>query len=409
MQKWLLTIIIAILPVITACSKTDTEVSVPEEETGKKTEIKFLQLNLWVECTKVEHAPEYLIEQIATLQPDIATFCELYKGPQDDPVMPKLMQGLKDKGLIYYDARIDGRAVISKYPIKETERINKWMFKAILDVNGKRVAVYPAHSEYRYYTCYYPRGYNDGSVNWDKLPAPITDVNKILAVCEESDRIESAQAFINNAAKELEQGALVFFAGDLNEPSYLDWQADTKDLFDHRGCIVNWGTSKLLVQRGYKDAYRVIHPDPVKCPGFTFPADNKSVIPENLSWAPEADERERIDFVYFNTTKNNNNKTMKKFSIVAALAIAISGIFASCGNTPAKANLKNDVDTLSYAIGMAQTQGLKQYLLQMDIDTTYIDEFVKGLNDGANAGDNKKKAAYYMGVQIGQQMPLKDR
>ena len=67
MQKWLLTIIIAILPVITACSKTDTEVSVPEEETGKKTEIKFLQLNLWVECTKVEHAPEYLIEQIATL------------------------------------------------------------------------------------------------------------------------------------------------------------------------------------------------------------------------------------------------------------------------------------------------------------------------------------------------------
>lgn len=208
MQKWLLTIIIAILPVITACSKTDTEVSVPEEETGKKTEIKFLQLNLWVECTKVEHAPEYLIEQIAALQPDIATFCELYKGPQDDPVMPKLMQGLKEKGLIYYDARIDGRAVISKYPIKETERINKWMFKAILDVNGKRVAVYPAHSEYRYYTCYYPRGYNDGSVNWDKLPAPITDVNKILAVCEESDRIESAQAFINNAAKELEQGAL---------------------------------------------------------------------------------------------------------------------------------------------------------------------------------------------------------
>ena len=82
---------------------------------------------------------------------------------------------------------------------------------------------------------------------------------------------------------------------------------------------------------------------------------------------------------------------MKKFSIVAALAIAISGIFASCGNSPAKANLKNDVDTLSYAIGMAQTQGLKQYLLQMDIDTTYIDEFVKGLNDGANAATTRRR------------------
>ena len=83
-----------------------------------------------------------------------------------------------------------------------------------------------------------------------KLLAPITDVNKILAVCEESDRIESAQAFINNAAKELEQGALVFFAGDLNEPSYLDWQADTKDLFDHRGCIVNWGNFQIVGSTG---------------------------------------------------------------------------------------------------------------------------------------------------------------
>ena len=96
---------------------------------------------------------------------------------------------------------------------------------------------------------------------------------------------------------------------------------------------------------------------------------------------------------------------MKKFSFVAILAIAASSFFASCGNNASnKANLKNDVDTLSYAIGMAQTQGLKQYLLQMDIDTTYMDAFVKGLNDGANAGDDKKKAAYYMGVQIGQQI-----
>jgi FKBP-type peptidyl-prolyl cis-trans isomerase FklB len=31
-------------------------------------------------------------------------------------------------------------------------------------------------------------------------------------------------------------------------------------------------------------------------------------------------------------------------------------------------------------------------------------EFIKGLNEGANAGDNKKKAAYYAGIQIGQQI-----
>jgi FKBP-type peptidyl-prolyl cis-trans isomerase FklB len=31
-------------------------------------------------------------------------------------------------------------------------------------------------------------------------------------------------------------------------------------------------------------------------------------------------------------------------------------------------------------------------------------EFIKGLQEGANAGDDKKKAAYYAGIQIGQQI-----
>ena len=94
---------------------------------------------------------------------------------------------------------------------------------------------------------------------------------------------------------------------------------------------------------------------------------------------------------------------MKKYSIIAAVALA--AVMASCGNGTPSANMKNDIDTLSYAVGMAQSQGLKEYLSQrMGVDTTYIDEFVKGLNDGVNSGDDKKKAAYYAGIQIGQQV-----
>ena len=94
---------------------------------------------------------------------------------------------------------------------------------------------------------------------------------------------------------------------------------------------------------------------------------------------------------------------MKKLFIAAAMAVAAMGM-TSCGNSTPKPNLKTDVDTLSYAMGLSQTQGLKEYLVQMDIDTTYIDAFVKGLNEGANAGDDKKKAAYIMGLQVGQQL-----
>ena len=95
---------------------------------------------------------------------------------------------------------------------------------------------------------------------------------------------------------------------------------------------------------------------------------------------------------------------MKKLTIVAVMAIA-AATFMSCGNGTPNANLKNEIDTMSYAIGLAQSNGLKEYLVdRMSIDTVYMNDFIKGLNDGANAGDDKKKAAYYAGIQIGQQI-----
>ena len=95
---------------------------------------------------------------------------------------------------------------------------------------------------------------------------------------------------------------------------------------------------------------------------------------------------------------------MKKLLFVAVMAIVAAG-FTACGNSSPRASLKNDVDTLSYAIGMAQTQGLKEYLVgNMGVDTAYLADFIKGMNEGVNAGENKKKAAYFAGIQIGQQI-----
>ena len=94
---------------------------------------------------------------------------------------------------------------------------------------------------------------------------------------------------------------------------------------------------------------------------------------------------------------------MKKISILAVAAIAAAMV--SCGNGTPKADIKADIDALSDAVGMAQARGLKEYLVQrMGMDTAYIDDFVKGLNESVNAGDDKKKAAYYAGLQIGQQI-----
>ena len=41
---------------------------------------------------------------------------------------------------------------------------------------------------------------------------------------------------MENAKKELDKGAIVILAGDLNEPSHLDWVESTKDM--RRKCKV---------------------------------------------------------------------------------------------------------------------------------------------------------------------------
>ena len=90
---------------------------------------------------------------------------------------------------------------------------------------------------------------------------------------------------------------------------------------------------------------------------------------------------------------------MKKVTFIMALAVAAG--LASCTAQSPKANLKTDVDSLSYAFGMARTEGLDQFLAQQGIDSTQMADFIKGFNEGATKID-KKDAAYMTGMQIGQ-------
>lgn len=90
---------------------------------------------------------------------------------------------------------------------------------------------------------------------------------------------------------------------------------------------------------------------------------------------------------------------MKKVTLI--LAIAVGASLASCTAQSPKANLKTSVDSLSYAIGMARTEGLDQFLMQQGVDSTQMADFLKGFNEGA-AKISKKDNAYMTGLQIGQ-------
>lgn len=84
-----------------------------------------------------------------------------------------------------------------------------------------------------------------------------------------------------------------------------------------------------------------------------------------------------------------------------AFAAAIS--MASCAQGP-KANMKSDIDTLSYMMGASNSQGLKDYAQgRLGVDSTDYKEFIKGIEEGMKVSDAKKKA-YLAGMQIGLQV-----
>lgn len=63
------------------------------------------------------------------------------------------------------------------------------------------------------------------------------------------------------------------------------------------------------------------------------------------------------------------------------------------------------VDTFSYAYGMANTTGLKQYVAaKLGVDTAYMADFIKGFDITAVNEEIKKAAAFYAGFQIRQQI-----
>ena len=73
------------------------------------------------------------------------------------------------------------------------------------------------------------------------------------------------------------RGIPVFLTGDFNTPSHLDAAHG-----------VEWPVSKALTNAGFKDSFRVVHPDPVAKPGFTWtpgsPEGEKVEVHDRIDW-----------------------------------------------------------------------------------------------------------------------------
>ena len=93
---------------------------------------------------------------------------------------------------------------------------------------------------------------------------------------------------------------------------------------------------------------------------------------------------------------------MKKIAFLAAVAAVA---LYSCGGSEVKPEFKDEVDSLAYELGVAQSEGLKQYMsMQLGVDSTQMDEFIKGMKEGALNESDPKKDAFYKGIEVGKQI-----
>jgi len=88
-----------------------------------------------------------------------------------------------------------------------------------------------------------------------------------------------------------------------------------------------------------------------------------------------------------------------------ALALIIAAGVVSCkkGNTGSN-GLENDIDSLSYAVGMQYGKDVLRYGEMNGMDSAYANEFYRGIKKAFKDGGNDRKEAYNIGVAIGSQL-----
>lgn len=270
-----------------SCHKTET--------------IKILQFNIWQEGTVVIGGFDALTDEIVRSDADFVTLSEV-RNYHDTRFCDRIVNALKERGKTYYSFYTEDSGLLSRYPITDSSTVYPLkddrgsIYKLVSKKGDQEFAVYTAHLDYRNCAYYDARGYNGST--WEKQE-PVTNLDSLLLLNRASVRDDAIARFIAEAEKDKAAGRIVILGGDFNEPSHLDWTEATKNMRDHYGLVVPWDVSVMLEKAGFKDSYREKYPDPVLNPGFTYPANCEDIDVSKLAWSPEADDRDRIDFIMY--------------------------------------------------------------------------------------------------------------
>jgi len=162
----------------------------------------------------------------------------------------RLPEIAENTGYPYYNV---GLQLLSKYPIHEPSGANG--LYALVEVQpGYVVAFFNTHLDY---VAYGPR-----------LLAEGMSVQDVVA-SEDEVRTSSMEILLPSLAETSGSGYPTFLTGDFNQPSSLDYTAQTIGTRPGVDEVVPWPVSEALLGIDFRDTFREIHPDPVADPGLT--------------------------------------------------------------------------------------------------------------------------------------------
>lgn len=172
-------------------------------------------------------------------------------------------------------------SIITRYEIVEDWQVegNRWGGARLRTPEGYQFVVYNDH-----FTAY-PYG------PYEVRDRKANTVNQVEAVEVAAGRVGQMNRILADVGRRWSSSTPLVFTGDFNTPSHLDWTAQTAKR--NFGMVMPWPVTVAAERSGFRDAYRQLHPDPLRKPGFTWsPGYPVGTLEPN-------DVMDRIDFVLY--------------------------------------------------------------------------------------------------------------
>ncbi len=252
----------------TTLSHNSAAGQVAEQQTSKPDELRVLSWNIWHGGREDgdDVGPQRVADVIQDSEADVVALQETYGSGE------LISESLK----FQFHPRGTNVSILSRFPVVEDISVFE-EFKcvgAILELpDKKRVA---------FYSIWLP--YN--AEIWESGTRDVTHPHSMLDACAASAAdLEKIWAAIDARLSGPQyENVPVFIAGDFNSMSHLDYADVAKD---QHGVTLDWPTSHVLIDAGFRDAWRE-----------TSPVIDRQA---DRTWTPRFpdQEQDRIDFIYY--------------------------------------------------------------------------------------------------------------